>query len=120
MFVKVLSHPVGEYTFSLGDWLSVGLGLWKLFSQDCHQPLATNHNRTGNTHFSHMTGGCQLVKDQYLGLCDWCLTHLILHGHCDCHTSRMANKLMSHGLISAKHKNVQFLYLLVGFMATCA
>lgn len=50
-----------------------------------------------NTHFLLVTSGCQVVTDWSQGLCDWVLSHLIIHCDHDCHTSKMIDKLTSHG-----------------------
>lgn len=46
----------------------------------------------GNAHLSPVSCGCETVVDLTLGLIG-----LILHCQRDCHTSKMADKLMSHG-----------------------
>lgn len=51
--------------------------------------LVTNHkmvfaNQKGCTHLSPTTGGCQMIADWSLGLCDSDLIHLLSHCHCDC------------------------------------
>lgn len=54
--------------------------------------------------FSLKTGGCQMVANQSLALCDWCLIDLILHFYHDSRTSKTANKLMSRRQWSCVHK----------------
>lgn len=78
-------------SFSLLNWY-----LWHL-EAPCLRP--SNYYQLQETGWGILTSlrvsGCQMITGHLTGLCDWGFIYLILHYHCDHHTSKLVDELMS-------------------------
>lgn len=95
-FWFVLHFSQFHYSSLAGWTVFVDCALTSVFIQSSHftlQQYACNQsnrketfaNWLGNTHVPMATGGCQMVTDLSVDLCDWRLIRLILHCHHGCH-----------------------------------
>lgn len=96
MVKKIISHTKKELKNSphWEGWRQLGRPALAtrcplFISQGVGNPTSSKHSEPDEKYSFFF--GCQIAANWWLGLCD--ISHLLLHCHLDCHTSKMADKL---------------------------